>query len=137
MDGLSEGPLPETPGTPESNGQTLLFKELRCALILLCALLAVCLFVDAPFEAALPAAGEAPAPWFFVALQQLLKVLPVQWGGLILPSFAILCLFLLPFPRGQRPESAHAAKNRSTPETWVFLALAALFIGLTVWGYTT
>jgi quinol-cytochrome oxidoreductase complex cytochrome b subunit len=126
---------PQSGRKSESNARSLLFKELCCALILLCALIAVCLFVDAPYETTAPTSGERPAPWFFVALQKLLKEFPVWLGGLLFPLSVLAALAFLPFLRGRTP--TNEASNRPSWETLGFLILSTLLVGLTVWGYVT
>ena len=69
--------------------------------------------------------------WYFLASYQFLKIIPSEFGALILMSVAGLLFVLLPFV--DRSEENNILKRP------VFLTLVLVciigFVGLTVWGY--
>ena len=69
--------------------------------------------------------------WYFLASYQFLKIIPSEFGALILMSIAGLLFVLLPFM--DRSEENNILKRP------VFLALVLVcvvgFVGLTLWGY--
>jgi ubiquinol-cytochrome c reductase cytochrome b subunit len=69
--------------------------------------------------------------WYFLASYQLLKIIPSEFGALVLMSIAALLFVLLPFI--DRSEENNILKRP------VFLTLVLVciggFVGLTVWGF--
>ena len=81
----------------------LLTRELFTALTALILLCWLALLAPAPLSgpggAGAPAETAVQAPWIFVGLQALLRVLPPLWGGVALPLAALMFLALLPLER--------------------------------------
>lgn len=78
----------------------LVRRELVFALAAFAALLVFAMFVPAPLEGiANPdiSPNPAKAPWYFMGLQELLLHFHPLVGAIILPSLAIIAVFLLPF----------------------------------------
>jgi quinol-cytochrome oxidoreductase complex cytochrome b subunit len=78
----------------------LVRKELIYALAWIAALLIFAMFVPAPLEGiANPDVSPNPAkaPWYFMGLQELLLHFHPLVGAILIPSIAIIGLFLLPF----------------------------------------
>lgn len=69
--------------------------------------------------------------WYFLASYQLLKIIPSEFGALILMSVAGLLFVFLPFV--DRSEETNILKRP------VFLAgvvgCIVIFVGLTIWGF--
>jgi ubiquinol-cytochrome c reductase cytochrome b subunit len=69
--------------------------------------------------------------WYFLASYQFLKIIPSEFGALILMSIAALLFVLLPFV--DRGEENNILKRP------IFLTLVLVciigFVGLTVWGF--
>ena len=78
----------------------LVRRELIFALAWIAALLLFSMFVPAPLEGiANPALSPNPAkaPWYFMGLQELLLHFHPLIGAIVLPSLAIIGIFMLPF----------------------------------------
>ncbi|MDH3257266.1 MAG: hypothetical protein OEM27_06585 [Nitrospinota bacterium] len=69
--------------------------------------------------------------WYFLASYQFLKIIPSEFGALILMSIAGLLFVFLPFV--DRSEENNILKR----PVFLTLVLACIvgFVGLTVWGY--
>ncbi|HYC01324.1 MAG TPA: hypothetical protein VEC57_19485 [Candidatus Limnocylindrales bacterium] len=74
--------------------------EFLCALVVIAGMLVWSLLVDAPLEE--PAAptrtpNPSKAPWYFLGLQEILVYFDPWHAGVVLPSFIIVGLMVLPF----------------------------------------
>ena len=69
--------------------------------------------------------------WYFLASYQFLKIIPSEFGALILMSIAALLFVFLPFV--DRGEEINILKR----PVFLTLVLACIagFVGLTIWGY--
>lgn len=68
--------------------------------------------------------------WYFLASYQFLKIIPSEFGALILMTLAFLILTFLPFL--DRSKETRISKR---PAYLLFvISSIALFIGLTLWG---
>ena len=69
--------------------------------------------------------------WYFLASYQFLKIIPSEFGALILMSIAALLFVFLPFV--DRSEEVNILKR----PVFLTLVLACIagFVGLTIWGY--
>lgn len=69
--------------------------------------------------------------WYFLASYQFLKIIPSEFGALILMSIAVLLFVFLPFI--DRSEENNILKR----PVFLMLVLVCIigFVGLTVWGY--
>ncbi|MCU0578781.1 MAG: hypothetical protein MUF69_04460 [Desulfobacterota bacterium] len=109
----------------------LLIRELftaLAALILLCWLtLLAPAPLSAPGGAGTPTETAVQAPWIFVGLQALLRVLPPLWGGVALPLAALVFLALLPLEKRLRLSWGLSA--------FLFVVLLLAGTALTLWGY--
>ena len=73
--------------------------ELAIGMVLLVAMLALAMLIDAPLkEFANPAVPENPAkaPWYFLAMQEIISYSAFS-GGMVLPGITVLVLMLLPY----------------------------------------
>jgi quinol-cytochrome oxidoreductase complex cytochrome b subunit len=106
----------------------LLRKEGLASLIALAAVGLLSALVDAPLEGPADPSGLAAehvkAPWIFVGIQQLLRYFPPVLAGIVIPLGVLLALVLVPYVYGKR-----------TLTRFVFFAVVATVILLTVWGY--
>src|SRR3972149_2097109 len=81
----------------------IVFKDAVISLFLFLILLALAYFIGAPLEARANPADTTYTPrpeWYFLFLFQLLKYFPGELevvGVVVLPTIAIILLFLLPF----------------------------------------
>lgn len=106
----------------------LVRKEL-IALLLACAILALfsALF-DAPMEGPADPKGvpteNVKAPWIFVGIQQMLKILPPELAGIVIPLISLIILTLSPFMFHQRK-----------PSYVMFFGILGVASALTLWGY--
>lgn len=69
--------------------------------------------------------------WYFLASYQLLKIIPSEFGALILMSVAALLFVFLPFV--DRSEESNISKRPVF--LMIVLGCIAGFVGLTVWGF--
>ncbi|MEW6593782.1 MAG: cytochrome b N-terminal domain-containing protein [Thermodesulfobacteriota bacterium] len=60
------------------------------------ALLLFCLLIEAPLESYRPGIFYIAGPWFFLGLQELLRVFPPFWAGVFLPLLFLAALLLVP-----------------------------------------
>jgi quinol-cytochrome oxidoreductase complex cytochrome b subunit len=85
---------------PRVRREQLVHTELTAALLTLAALVGISLVADAPLgPAADPAAfaADARAPWFFLWVQELLRVAPPLLAGVLTPLVVLLVLGILPY----------------------------------------
>ncbi|RME40909.1 MAG: DUF4405 domain-containing protein [Caldilineae bacterium] len=137
VDGGISHPLP-TPGRPRSfiPRETLFYRELLAALLASSALILLSAVAPPPLlpAADLSVAGnaEVKAPWFFLAIQELLRHLPPLWAGWIVPLSGLGLLAALPFIDRRGPGRGEwFARSRWKPQA-MFGGLAVLIIALTV-----
>lgn len=98
-------PNPQSSHPPRISRRELVQREGVAMLALLCLLLGLALFVDAPLAAQVdlvtgPAkaiTASIAAPWFFLWVQALLRHLPPLVAGIIIPLAVTLALALLPW----------------------------------------
>lgn len=118
----------------------LVRREGLAALIALVALLLVATFLPAPLET--PITGEirldsdTQAPWFFLWVQQLLKLGNPFLMGVLVPSGMVLLLALLPYllPNPRPEELGRWLPGGSRVAQLIILALVIAFIFLTIQG---
>lgn len=78
----------------------LIIREIIALLLLIAFISLIALFLNAPLEEiANPnkTPNPAKAPWYFLALQELLHYFPPVVAGIFVPAFVLLSLFLLPY----------------------------------------
>jgi quinol-cytochrome oxidoreductase complex cytochrome b subunit len=117
--------------------KTLVGREVLAAILTGAALLAVSTAWNASLSGAFDPAQPAPeakAPWFFLWVQELLRVGNPLWMGVVLPAVMVIIAALLPYgiDRGQTTGRWLPADGR--PAQALVLALAALVAGLTLAG---
>ncbi|MDD3473431.1 MAG: hypothetical protein PHS86_11655 [Syntrophaceae bacterium] len=92
------------------------------------ALMIISVLLNAPLEAPADPDGipaeNVKAPWIFVGIQQILKWLPAEIAGLILPSLAVLALCLIPY-----------LNLNSFWRGALFVGVTLSIVVFTVWGY--
>lgn len=137
VDGGISHPMPG-PNHPRAYipRETLFFKELIAALIALAVLTGLSALAPPALgpQANLATAGntDVKAPWFFLAVQELLRYLPPLWAGWIIPLAGLGLLAALPFIDRRGPGRGQwFAKARWKPQV-IFAALALMVIGLTL-----
>ena len=134
--------------TPKSIGQTedakpervttiphLVHRELIFALAWIAALLAFSMLVPAPLEGiANPALSPNPAkaPWYFLGLQELLLHFHPLIGAIVLPSLAIIGIFMLPF-FDLNPKSVGVYFRSQRGRSLTVLAIGIALIATPVW----
>lgn len=116
----------------------LVRRELLAGLIALAVLVLLAALFEPPVG--LPAqpgaqASEAVAPWFFLWVQELLRVWPPLVAGVIVPLGLLLLLILVPYALDRSDAGAAVWFNREGRlAQFVTLAGLAAILGLTVWG---
>jgi len=60
------------------------------------ALLIFCLFVQAPLEPYRLGVFHIAGPWFFLGLQEMLRLVPPFWSGVFSPALFLVALALVP-----------------------------------------
>jgi quinol-cytochrome oxidoreductase complex cytochrome b subunit len=90
---------------PRISRRELVQREGVVGLALLCVLLGLALFVDAPLAPSVDlrmgtttaVSPSIAAPWFLLWIQALLRWLPPLWAGIVIPLMVVLVLALLPW----------------------------------------
>lgn len=119
--------------------ETLFFRELIAALVVTSGLVLLSIF--APPRLGPPAdlnrvGGEAVlAPWFFLAVQWLLRYLPPLWAGWLLPLAGLALLAVLPLLDRHGPGRGYwFARDRWKPQAaFAGLLLLVAFLTLVEW----
>lgn len=116
--------------------EVILFRELITALVLTASLILLSIF--APPELGPPAnlsqvgSQTVQAPWFFLAIQWLLRYLPPLWAGWIIPLAGLALLAALPLLDRRRPGRGRwFARERWQPQV-TFAALLLLILVLSL-----
>lgn len=101
VDGGISHPLPR-PDRPRVyiSRETLFYREFITAIFATGALLLLATYLPPALGVAAnllaPVSGEVKAPWFFLAVQELLRYVSPLWAGWLLPLAALLLLALIP-----------------------------------------
>jgi hypothetical protein len=112
--------------------------EFLCAIFILILLIVWSLLVDAPLEeAANPTRTPNPskAPWYFLGLQEMLVFFDPWLAGVVLPSFIIIGLMVIPYidinPQGN---GYYAFESRKFEILTFFLGFHILWVSLIIIG---
>lgn len=137
VDGGISHPLP-TPDKPRRyiSRETLFFQEMITALIATALLFVLSALVfpalGPPADLTTVGSAEVKAPWFFLAIQELLRYLSPLWAGWIIPLAGLALLALIPFIDRRGPGRGEwFAKARWRPQV-LFAAIAGVVIVLTI-----
>ncbi len=112
--------------------------EFLCLLLVLAGMIIWSLLVDAPLEE--PAAptrtpNPSKAPWYFLGLQEILVYFDPWHAGVVLPSFIIIGLMVLPYidinPKGN---GYYTYKERKYEIQTFFIGFHVLWISLIIVG---
>ncbi len=130
-----------TPGRPRRfvPRETLFFREVIAALLVTSGLVLLSVFAPPPLgpPADLNRAGSEPvlAPWFFLAIQRLLRHLPPLWGGWIVPLAGLALLAALPLLDRRGPGRGRwFARERWKPQVaFGGLLLLVIVLSLIEW----
>ena len=137
---LVEGKTPHVGQDPDrmvTSWPHLLMRELNLFLLVTIAIMCMSILFDAPLEEmANPAVTPNPAkaPWYFVGLQELLSWGNPFWGGILVPSLAVLALLLVPYLDRRQEGTAewfHPTRRRAVI---VFTAIAVAAVALILVG---
>ncbi len=108
----------------------LIVREVILFELVVAALAAVALLVDAPLEGIanpVETPNPAKAPWYFLGLQELLHYFPPVVAGVLLPVLVVLALVVIPSARVNL-EAGPLWAGAGSRQTWgVGAALAAVF----------
>ncbi len=125
------GGNPETPMNPTrfQGVSDLVRNEVLAASIALIAVGFIAAVLDAPLGGPADPAGipesHVKAPWIFVGIQQMLRLLNPLFAGVVLPMTALILLGLLPFISPRRRMLTFAT----------FFAITVASVVITVWGF--
>ena len=135
--GISRASSPDEPRSVRIHRSQLVHREAVAMLAVSVILFLLALLFDAPLGAAVdPMAGyeAAQAPWFFLWVQALLRILPARLAGVAAPLVIVLLLALLPWLLDRRDEGVGQwfpwAGRRAQITVLSLLVLLTL---LTVW----
>lgn len=130
--GISRPLLKENETRTFISRDELFFREFIAAALVTAALVFITLIFPAPLG---PAAnldagvGDVRAPWIFLWVQNLLRLIPPLWAGIIAPACVLAVITLLPFSDRRGPGRAvWFARERWKPQ----VMLAALALALIV-----
>jgi quinol-cytochrome oxidoreductase complex cytochrome b subunit len=114
----------------------LVRKEALFALIAMTALIFVSVFFDAPLgrPADSPPGIHIQAPWFFLWVQELLRLFSPFVAGVLVPLGVLVLLAILPFVEKRPDGTGVYFAQELRPIHIAFAVLAALIVGLTVRG---
>jgi ubiquinol-cytochrome c reductase cytochrome b subunit len=90
--------------------------------LLLAGVLALNLFLPAPFDPFRVGVFQITGPWFFVGVQELLRFLPSFWGGIVFPSIGLAWGYLVLTRPGERRHQFGLA-------AWLILYLILTVLG--------
>ncbi|MGE5139595.1 MAG: cytochrome b N-terminal domain-containing protein [Rudaea sp.] len=113
----------------------LFFRELIAAAFVTAALILLAVWIPIPIGPAAnlaAGAGEVRAPWIFLWVQGLLRVVPPLWAGILAPLAVLLALAAIPFmDRRGTGRAVWFARERWRPQLLLGL-LAGVVIALTI-----
>ncbi len=115
--------------------EVLFLREFVTGALVCAALAALALIFPAPLgPVADPSAigGEARAPWIFLWVQNLLRVLPSVWAGIAAPSSVLVLIVALPLLDRRGPgRGVWFARERWKPQVLLaVIALALIFLSI-------
>jgi quinol-cytochrome oxidoreductase complex cytochrome b subunit len=127
-----------TAGQPRQfiSRETLFFRELVTTLVVTSGLVLLSIFapprLGPPADLSQVGAEPVLAPWFFLAVQWLLRYVPPLWGGWLAPLAGLALLTLLPLLDRRGPGRGRwFARERWQPQA-AFAGLLLLIVVLTV-----
>jgi quinol-cytochrome oxidoreductase complex cytochrome b subunit len=115
----------------------LVRKEVLFALITMTVLVLVSVFFDAPLGKPAdfaPSAVHIQAPWFFLWIQELLRLFSPFIAGVLVPIGLLVLLAILPFVEKRLEGTGIYFARELRPIHVAFAMLAAIVVGLTVRG---
>lgn len=116
--------------------ETILFRELITSLVLTAVLMLLAVFVPPrlgpPADLNHVGSGVVQAPWFFLAIQWLLRYFSPLWGGWLIPLAGLVLLAVLPLVDRRGPGRGRwFARQRWQPQA-AFGALLVLIVILSL-----
>jgi quinol-cytochrome oxidoreductase complex cytochrome b subunit len=128
---------PDAPNAVRVSASPVLFRaELTVAFLTLALLLALALFIDAPFSGRadpLRPPNPAKAPWYFVGIQEMVSHSAII-GGVVVPSLIGLFLLICPFLDRTRVSGGRWFARERLPLNLVFIFVMLSQIVLIIIG---
>ncbi len=137
---LVEGKTPQVGKEPEEMTTTwphLLLREVNLFLLVMIVIMGMSVLFGAPLEEmANPSVTPNPAkaPWYFVGLQEMLSWGPPFWGGIFVPTVAVVGLILVPYIDRSRVGTGVWFHPSRRVYNIIFTVFVVVFIGLTLVG---
>ncbi len=115
--------------------EDLFFREFVVLMCVCAALLLLALCAPPPIGPAAnmnAGAGEVRAPWIFLWVQDLLRILPPFWAGIAAPAFVLALMILLPFTGPRLPGRAFWFARERWKTHLLFSVLALILFALSI-----
>ena len=141
LQGFVRGPFTKVGNVPDNSVYSwpnLLMSEVFVLMLTLAAVLTISLLFNAPLEEpvnVMHPPNPAKAPWYFLGLQEMVSY-SAFWGGVGLPSIAVLVLLLIPyFDRDPKGVGRWFARERLLANTLFLLFVLANVILIVIGTY--
>ncbi len=95
--------------------------------------------IDQPLTPSRALIGDSGAPWFFLWIQETLKLGNPFFWGVVVPLLAVIILGLLPYvlPHAEPNEQGHWLPKGNRAAQVIGMAVITILFGLTILGWVS